>query len=238
MIPSVKNAGGAAMIVANDIASGETTVALNYVILASYVVYKEGVEIKKYIKATSSAVATILCGATVIRLRSDPQMAFFSSRGPSFTSPGILKPDIIGPVVDILAAWSVSIDNETRTKATFFVSHGTSMSCPHLPGIAALLKSAHPEWSPAAIKSAIMTTASQVNRHGEPIVDERALPADVFAMGSGHANPPKAHEPGLVFDIQPDDYIPYLCGLGYTPEQIEMIIRKKASCSKEYRRPS
>ncbi|KAM0053461.1 putative cucumisin [Helianthus debilis subsp. tardiflorus] len=98
------------------------------------------------------------------------------------------------------------------------------MACPHLAGIAALIKSVHPEWSPAAIKSAIMTTASQVGRNGHAIIDERELPADVFAIGSGHVNPPKAHEPGLVFDIQPDDYIPYLCGLGYTPKYIQLIV--------------
>ncbi|KAK9052678.1 hypothetical protein SSX86_029308 [Deinandra increscens subsp. villosa] len=227
----VKNAGGAAMIIANDIYSGESIAAEPYVLLASFVGYKEGVEIKKYLNSTSSPVATILCGGTVVGLKSDPEVAVFSSRGPHFVSPGILKPDIIGPGVDILAAWRESIDNKTGTKATFNVIRGTSMSCPHLAGISALLKRAHPDWSPAAIKSALMTTASQVNRNGDPIVDERGLPADIFAIGSGHVNPPKAHEPGLVFDIQPDDYIPYLCGLGYTPKQIEIIIKKRVTCS-------
>ncbi|KAI7732727.1 hypothetical protein M8C21_001905 [Ambrosia artemisiifolia] len=73
-----------------------------------------------------------------------------------------------------------------------------------------------------AIKSAIMTTASQLNRNEQAIVDETELPANVFIIGSGHVNPSKANEPGCVFDIQPDDYIPYLCGLGYTPEQIQI----------------
>ncbi|KAK9052694.1 hypothetical protein SSX86_029324 [Deinandra increscens subsp. villosa] len=228
---AVKNAGGAAMIIANDIYSGESIAAEPHVLLTSFVGYKEGVEIKKYLNSTSSPVATILCGGTVVGLKSDPEVAYFSSRGPHLVSPGILKPDIIGPGVDILAAWRESIDNKTGTKATFNVIRGTSMSCPHLAGISALLKSAHPEWSPAAIKSALMTTSSQVNQNGDPIVDERGLPADIFAIGSGHVNPPKAHEPGLVFDIQPDDYIPYLCGLGYTPKQIEIIIKKKATCS-------
>ncbi|KAK9057841.1 hypothetical protein SSX86_022679 [Deinandra increscens subsp. villosa] len=228
----VKNAGGAAMIIAaNDIIARESIAAQPHVLLASFVGHKEGVEIKKYLNSTSSPVAAILCGGTVVGLKSDPEVAFFSSRGPQSVSPGILKPDIIGPGVDILAAWSKSIDNKTETKATFNVVGGTSMSCPHLAGISALLKSAHPEWSPAAIKSALMTTASQVNQNGDPIVDERGLPADIFAIGSGHVNPPKAHEPGLVFDIQPEDYIPYLCGLGYTPTQIEIIIKKKSSCS-------
>ncbi|XP_076956798.1 subtilisin-like protease [Bidens hawaiensis] len=169
---------------------------------------------------------------TVVGIKSDPEIASFSSRGPNLASPGILKPDITGPGVDILAAWNEPVDNQTGTKAAFNVIEGTSMSCPHLAGIGALLKSAHPEWSPAAIKSAIMTTASQVNRNGEPIVEESGYLADIHAIGSGHVNPPKAHEPGFVFDIQPDDYIPYLCGLGYTPKQIEIIVKKKCNCSK------
>ncbi|KAK9076220.1 hypothetical protein SSX86_004553 [Deinandra increscens subsp. villosa] len=228
----VKDAGGAAMIIANDIIYGETIFAVRHVLPASLVGYKEGVEIKKYLNSTSSPVATILFRGTVLGLKTDPQVVFFSSRGPNFASPGILKPDIVGPGFEILAAWHQSVDNQTGTKATFQIESGTSMSCPHLAGIAALLKSAHPEWSPAAIKSAIMTTGSQVSRDGHAIMDERALPADVFALGSGHVNPPKAHEPGIVFDIQPDDYIPYLCGLGYTAKQVQLFVKKKVNCSK------
>ncbi|KAE8055201.1 hypothetical protein FH972_012059 [Carpinus fangiana] len=134
------------------------------------------------------------------------------TRGPSMESPGILKPDIIGPGVSILAAWPVPLDNNTNSKSTFNLISGTSMSCHHLCGIAALLKSSHPDWSPAAINSAIMTTADLLNLEGKKIVDERLLPADIFATGAGHVNPSKANNPGLVYDIQPDDYIPYLCG--------------------------
>ncbi|KAD3641880.1 hypothetical protein E3N88_31104 [Mikania micrantha] len=230
---AVKNAGGAAMIITNDNVTGSSISADLHVILASYVGYKEGVEIKKYLNSTSSPVAAILCGGTVVGLKTNPEMADFSSRGPNSISPGILKPDITGPGVNILAAWSYSIENRTDTNATYNVVRGTSMSCPHLAGIAALLKSKHPEWSPAAIKSALMTTAGQVNRNQDPILDERGLPADVLAMGSGHVNPQKALEPGLVFDIQPDDYIPYLCGLGYNQGQIEKIVKKKVSCAKK-----
>ncbi|PHT36797.1 Cucumisin [Capsicum baccatum] len=82
-------------------------------------------------------------------------------------SRGILKPDIIGPGVNILAAWPTpvggTITSATAVSLTFNILSGTSMSCPHLAGVAALLKSAHPNWSPAAIKSAIMTTADYIN---------------------------------------------------------------------------
>ncbi|KAI3711074.1 hypothetical protein L2E82_40888 [Cichorium intybus] len=222
----VKDAGGTAMILRNGIVCPETTVPEAHVLPTSNVGYKEGVEIRKYLSTTnSSPVATILLRGTVLGVKSAPEVACFSSRGPNLASPGILKPDIIGPGVDILAAWP--------TKPTFEILSGTSMSCPHLAGVAALLKSTHPEWSPAAIKSAMMTTATQISLYGKPIVDERDnIPADMFAIGAGHVNPSKANHPGLVFDIQPDDYIPYLCGLGYTTKQIRMIVKKPFSCIK------
>ncbi|KAI3694139.1 hypothetical protein L1987_77100 [Smallanthus sonchifolius] len=228
----VKDAGGTAMIIANDIDTGVFIRAEAHVLPASFVGYKEGVEIKKYFNSTSSPVASILFRGTVVGTKTDPQVTPFSSRGPNSASPGILKPDVIGPGFEILAAWHESVDNQTGTNATFHFVSGTSMACPHLAGIAALLKGAHPEWSPATIKSAIMTTGSQVSRNGHPIIEQRDLPVDVFAIGSGHVNPPKAHEPGLVFDIQPDDYIPYLCGLGYTPKDVQRIVKKTVNCSK------
>ncbi|XP_023744305.1 subtilisin-like protease [Lactuca sativa] len=228
----VKDAGGAAMVLRNGIACPETTVPEAHVLPASNVGYKEGLEIIKYLNSTSSPVATILQHGTILGVKSAPEVACFSSRGPNLASPGILKPDIIGPGVDILAAWPLLMPMMTKLP-TFKIMSGTSMACPHLAGVAALLKSRHPEWSPAAIKSAMMTTASQVSLYGKPIVDhETDLPADMFAIGAGHVNPSKANDPGLVFDIQPDDYIPYLCGLGYTTKQISMIVKKPFSCIK------
>ncbi|PWA96446.1 hypothetical protein CTI12_AA039250 [Artemisia annua] len=229
---TVKDAGGAAMILANQVDGGVTTEADAHVLPASHVGYKDGILIKTYINSSSSPVATIIFRGTVIGVKDAPEVASFSSRGPSVTSPGIVKPDIIGPGVSVLAAWPVSVENSTQTKSTFNMISGTSMSCPHLSGISALLKSEHPDWSPAAIKSAIMTTADQLNLNGDPIQDERELPADIFAIGSGHVNPSKASDPGLIFDIQSNDYIPYLCGLGYTSKQVGAIVQKRVTCSK------
>ncbi|KAK1384887.1 Subtilisin-like protease [Heracleum sosnowskyi] len=230
---TVKDAGGAAMILMNQEIDGESTLADAHVLPATHVGFPVGVSVKQYINSTSSPVATISFRGTVIGVDWAPQVASFSSRGPSVASPGILKPDIIGPGVSILAAWPVSVDNITTTKATFNMISGTSMSCPHLSGIAALLKSAHPTWSPAAIKSAIMTTADQLNLDNNPIIDQNELPADFFAIGAGHVNPSRANDPGLIYDIQPSDYIPYLCGLGYTDDQVGIIVRGVVSCANE-----
>ncbi|KAI3687489.1 hypothetical protein L1987_81186 [Smallanthus sonchifolius] len=226
----VKDAGGAAMIIANSQITGASTTADAHVLPASRVSYKDGLRILQYVNSTPSPVAVIVFHGTVIGDKSAPQVTSFSSRGPNLQSPGILKPDIIGPGVSILAAWPTSIDN-TTTSAPFNVISGTSMSCPHLSGIATLLKSAHPDWSPASIKSAIMTTADLINLNNEPIQDETELPASLFAVGAGHVNPSKANDPGLIYDIQADDYIPYLCGLGYSSLQVRTIVQKHVSCS-------
>ena len=107
------------------------------------------------------------------------------------------------------------------------------MSCPHLSGIAALLKSSHTDWSPAAIKSAIMTSADLLNVQGKPILDQTLHGANIFATGAGHINPSKANDPGLVYDNQPEDYIPCLCGLGYTDKEVGIIAHKPIKCLEE-----
>ncbi|KAF8032921.1 hypothetical protein BT93_D1725 [Corymbia citriodora subsp. variegata] len=219
----VKDAGGAAMIMMNDQLNGYSTLADAHVLPTTHIPYVDSLKIKTYINSTSNPTATILFKGTIVGNSDAPVVTSFSSRGPSVESPGILKPDIIGPGVGILAAWPFSLDNSTSTDATFNIISGTSMSCPHLSGIVALLKSANPDWLPATIKSAIMTTAYQMNFGSKPIVDETLLLADIFDVGVGHVNMPKAVNPGLIYDIKPDDYIPYLCGLGYSNCEIETI---------------
>ncbi|KAL0296060.1 UNVERIFIED_CONTAM: Subtilisin-like protease SBT1.7 [Sesamum radiatum] len=232
---AVKDAGGAAMILIDEERQGFSTSADSHVLPATNVNYEDGLKILAYINSSSSPTATIVFKGTVIGDKNSPMVASFSSRGPSISSAGILKPDILGPGVNILAAWPTSIENNTNTKNNFNVISGTSMSCPHLSGVAALIKSAHPDWSPAAIKSAMMTTADTMNLGNRPILDERHLPADVFATGAGHVNPTRANDPGLVYDIEPHDYEAYLCGLNYTSREIFIVLQRHLNCSSNSR---
>ncbi|XP_062217340.1 subtilisin-like protease SBT3.9 [Phragmites australis] len=136
-----------------------------------------------------------------------PRVAAFSSRGPSPVFPAIMKPDVAAPGVSILAAKGNS----------YVLMSGTSMACPHVSAVVALLKSVHPDWSPAMIKSAIVTTASVTDRFGMPIQAEgvpRKL-ADPFDFGGGHMNPDKAADPGLVYDVDAREYTRFFnCTLG------------------------
>ena len=83
-----------------------------------------------------------------------------------------------------------------------------------------------------------MSTADSVNFEKKPIADQlNLLPADVFATGAGHVNPSRANNPGLVYDIEPKDYIPYLCGLNYTNREVGMLLQRHVNCSVESRIP-
>ncbi|PPR87802.1 hypothetical protein GOBAR_AA32885 [Gossypium barbadense] len=141
----------------------------------------------------------------------------------------LILPDVTAPGVDILAAWSEAvplIDTEDDTRiVTYNIVSGTSMSCPHATGAATYVKSFHPTWSPAAIKSALMTTAF-------PMSSENNLEVE-FAYGAGHINPAQVAQPGLVYDADEINFVKFLCGQGYTPKQLKLITESNFTCSEE-----
>ncbi|KAM0935302.1 putative cucumisin [Dioscorea sansibarensis] len=228
---NVKSAGGAAMIIANYKDHGYTTTASPHVLPVAHVSYTDGVSIKSYISTASEPTATIAFNWTLFGVTPSPMMASFSSRGPNLADPNILKPDIIAPGVNILAAWPISPGPTPSIGANFNMASGTSMATPHISGIAALLKAMHPDWSPAAIKSAMMTSADISGNDGNPIADYTLKVADYFATGAGHVNPTKANVPGFVYDLDPASYIPYLCGLGYTDAEVTVVARRSVTCA-------
>ncbi|HET8692400.1 MAG TPA: S8 family serine peptidase [Steroidobacteraceae bacterium] len=133
-------------------------------------------------------------------------MADFSSRGPYPNVSDWVKPDITAPGVNILAG-ATPEPNDGSFGGYFQYLSGTSMSTPHIAGLAALILEAHPDWSPAAVKSAIMTTARQ-----NVVKEDGATPADPFDYGSGHANANKTIDPGIVYDAGTLDYLAASCG--------------------------
>ncbi|TKY55370.1 Subtilisin protease SBT1.2 [Spatholobus suberectus] len=82
-----------------------------------------------------------------------------------------------------------------------------------------------------------MTSTDSINFENKLIVDEALHPADLFATGSGHVNPSRANDHGLVYDIEPDDYIPYLCGLGYDDTEVGIIAHRTIKCSENSSTP-
>lgn len=113
------------------------------------------------------------------------------------------------------------------------------MSCPHISGVAALLKAAHPSWSPSAIKSALMTTAYVLDNTQSPLRDtgDGAF-STPWAHGSGHVHPQRAISPGLVYDASADDYVAFLCSLDYTLDHIKAVVKRPdVNCSKKFSDP-
>ena len=127
-----------------------------------------------------------------------PVIAAFSSRGPLLAGGGdILKPDVSAPGVDILAA----VAPPGNAGKDFDLYSGTSMSSPHVAGLAALLIDLHPDWTPMMVKSALMTTGFNLLSGADP-----------FAQGAGHVAPTSAADPGLVYDSGWVDWLGFLCG--------------------------
>ncbi|CAO2824700.1 unnamed protein product [Amaranthus hypochondriacus] len=229
---AVKQAGGAGMILANTAESGEELIADSHLIPATMVGQTAGDQIRDYVSSVPNPTAKIMFRGTIIGPSpSAPRVAAFSSRGPNHLTPEILKPDVIAPGVNILAGWTGSaaptdLDIDPR-RVKFNIISGTSMSCPHVSGLAALLRNAYPNWSSAAIKSALMTTAYYLDNSGKNITDlatgEQSSP---FVHGSGHVDPNRALNPGLVYDIDIGDYIAFLCAIGYDPKKIAIFLKE------------
>ncbi|KAJ7516633.1 hypothetical protein O6H91_22G065600 [Diphasiastrum complanatum] len=211
---TVLAAGGAGVILVD-------TFEFTSSIPSSVVGNADAEHILEYINSTRSPVANILPSITTVDDSLVPQTAIFSSRGPNVITPDILKPDITAPGIDILAAWppvsSISGGRTDNRSSSFNIISGTSMSCPHVTGAAAFVKSFHPKWSPAAIKSALMTTATPLD--GDKIFNEDGA----LGYGSGLISPIKAKDPGLVYDADTTDFALFLCGLNYTSEQVQLV---------------
>ncbi|WMV10734.1 hypothetical protein MTR67_004119 [Solanum verrucosum] len=195
---------------------------------------KEGKQVINYAKNSVAPTATITFQETYLDgERPSPFLLGYSSRGPSRSYAGIAKPDIMAPGALILAAVppnipSVSIENLQLT-TDYELKSGTSMAAPHAAGIAAMLKGAHPDWSPSAIRSAMMTTANHLNSAQKPIREDHNFVASPLGIGSGHVDPNRALDPGLVYDATPQDYINLICSLNFTEEQFKTFARSSAN---------
>ena len=201
---AVDMAGGAGMILYNAF-DAQTQSTDNHWVPSVHINNTDGLVIKAYIASEDSGAIAQINGGAFTTIDA-PCMAAFSSRGPNGGALDIIKPDITAPGVNILAANSPSAFLGAPDQLFQSIS-GTSMSSPQVAGIFTLLKEAHPDWSPAMAKSAIMTTAYQ-----EVVKEDGVTPADPFDIGAGHLNPNPAVDPGLVYDAGLFDYLGFLCG--------------------------
>ncbi len=204
---AVKQAGGVGMVLYN-VNNTQSLNTDNHYVPSLHINNTDGLAVKAYIAANGASATASLSGGTRT-FGGGNTMADFSSRGPSIAGGGdILKPDVTAPGVNILAGNTPTAFLGAPGQLFQSIS-GTSMSSPHTAGLAALLINSHPSWSPAAVQSALMTTARQ-----NLTKEDGATPADPFDFGAGHVNPNPANDPGLVYDAGFDDYRGFLRGQG------------------------
>lgn len=208
---AVLNAGGVGMIMMDN---GGGLVAEAHSVPTVHVSVADGGAIKTY---AQTAGATASVGKFYIGTTAAPIMANFSSRGPNGGDSNILKPDMTAPGVDVIAQVTPGLNQADRDAvaagtlvpgAAWASYQGTSMSSPHVAGIALLLKQAHPTWGPGAIKSALMTTAYSTLDDGLTGLSNGLLP---WSQGAGHIDPNKATDPGLIYNTSKNDWVKYQC---------------------------
>lgn len=200
----VKRAGGVAMVLTNPTVNSLD--ADSHAVPTVHLDVADRATLQAYLASTTAPTVAIQAGDTTgLKPTTVPQIAGFSSRGPALANDAdILKPDISAPGVSIVAAVAPGPADGNQ----YGVLSGTSMSSPHIAGLAALVFAKHPSWSPSAVKSAMMTTAYD-------LVDAKGAKAtDPFAQGAGHVRPGKFLKPGLVYDAGVKDWLGFLEGLG------------------------
>jgi hypothetical protein len=200
----VQDKGGVGMILVNLTNSSED--ADNHVLPTVHVNAPKSLELKSKLEAKPALTVSLVKGdLTGEPPAPAPQIAGFSSRGPSLASGGdLLKPDIAAPGVNVLAGVS-TIGNHGDQ---FGFMSGTSMAAPHIAGFGALVLSKQPKWTPAMVKSAMMTTAY-------PLVNpDGSANTDPFQGGAGHIDSTRVLDPGLVYNSGIKDWLGFLNGQG------------------------
>ncbi len=208
---AVAEQGGAAMVLYNP-TDTQALVTDAHFVPSVHVNFTTGSAIRGYV-AAAGAAATVNLSQGQATSTQGSVMADFSSRGENPIAPDLVKPDVTAPGVNILAGHTPF--PTTGAPGQLFQSiSGTSMSSPHVAGTFALLRQAHPEWTAAMAKSAIMTTSRQ-----NVFKEDGVTPADPFDMGAGHIDPSgraaaknSIFNPGLVYDAGLFDYFAFLCG--------------------------
>lgn len=196
---TVANAGAAGFVLAQptEFEGGPGSLAPDpHVIPAVHIDYYKYQQMLAYFASAPGDVMGTIAGSTMdVDNKYGNEMASFSSRGPNgnFLA-DIPIPNVTAPGRAIWAAYHQGPGGDGDY--TYNVIQGTSMSSPHVAGAGALMVALHPDWTPAQIQSAMMTTA-------DPAVtnDDGINPATPFAMGAGNVNLEDAAKAGFVLDV-------------------------------------
>ena len=199
----VADAGAAGFVLINDPANDNSLLGDEYVIPGVFISNTDGAALKAWLDNGATDHTAGIAGTTFeFGEQYADIMASFSSRGPN-QAIDVIVPDVTAPGVDILAALGAGgadPGNPDYEDVVHGFISGTSMSSPHVAGATALIRQAHPTWTPAQVQSALMTTArSTVTVHTGRL-------ATPFEQGAGHVQVDQAVLAGLLFDESIADY--------------------------------
>ncbi|MCP4427813.1 MAG: S8 family serine peptidase [Chloroflexi bacterium] len=214
-------AGGAGGLVLANANAGQVLNADSHYLPAVHVNYADGAMLKAWLSNGSGHTATIAGTNADFDAANGDIMASFSSRGPN-SAFDVLKPDIVGPGVDVLATKHTT---DPQNDPEYGLDSGTSMAAPHLAGAAALLLGAHPGWSPDEIRSAMMMTAVP-----DILLENGSSPANPFARGAGRVDLGQAVQAGLVMDETKANYDAANPDLGGDPKTLNLPSLTDSDC--------
>jgi subtilisin family serine protease len=197
---NAEQAGAEFVIVYNHAQGGDDLINMgpgavgNQVTISSIFIGRtDGLAFVNFYNTNGPEASIVRINTIAFQLGNDPdRIISFSSRGPGVGH--TLKPDIAAPGVNILAqGYTPGVSGEARHLGFGQVS-GTSMAAPHVAGAAALLRQIHPDWSPAHIKSALMSTAKFMDIY----LADGVTPAQPLDMGAGRLDLTRAADPGVI----------------------------------------
>ncbi|MFN3842206.1 MAG: S8 family serine peptidase [Rehaibacterium terrae] len=216
---NVKNAGGAAMVLLNQVSDGASVVADAHTIPSTHLRYADAQALLQWLSTGSGHTGRL--DAATVRDAADfaDVLAGFSGRGPAKPDniAEVLKPNVTAPGVSILAA--------DRTGSGVVFKSGTSMATPHVAGAAALLRAANPTWRANEIISALTTTA----RNSVKLTDGTTLAAP-FDQGAGSIDVSRAIRAALSFNVTSAEFVNANPAAGGTPRDLNLPALVHASC--------
>jgi subtilisin family serine protease len=197
-IRNAQNAGAVAVLVSNNVFGDPTAMGqdgtANQPTIPAYMVSRvDGAALAGIPNGTPTTIGAAL---TYLQTGNDDFMAGFSSQGPTDVDFRV-KPDVVAPGVNVLSSIPHQFCDAPPTVGCFAFFQGTSMATPHLAGSAAVVRGAHPTWSAAQVRSAVVNTADtgvlKSATTGNPV-------SDVNLIGSGRENLLSAVGAGAVLD--------------------------------------
>jgi minor extracellular serine protease Vpr len=230
---NAQNAGATFVVVYNSAAGGDGLINMGpglvggqVTIPAIFIGLTNGTAMVNWYATNGSAAQAALSTIAYQSGNTPDIIASFSSRGPGVGN--VLKPDIAAPGVNILAQGFDPTATGEAGNLGYGQASGTSMAAPHVAGAAVLLKQIHPTWSPAWIKSALMSTSKYMDIFTDAA---KTVPAQPLDMGAGRLDLTNAADPGVILDPPSLSFGQVMTG---TVGSIEVHVTNVAAAAETY----